>query len=822
MGDLSSIIGEMTLEEKASLLSGKTSWLTKPVERLMVNPVRLCDGPVGLRKQVTNGTSEMEGETIPAVCFPASVGTAASFNRSMMRDLGETLGKECRAEDVNILLGPGINIKRGPLCGRNFEYISEDPYLTAELASEYVEGVQSCGVGVSVKHFAVNNQENRRMLISAEVDERALREIYLSAFEAVIKRTRPWTVMCSYNKINGVYASENEWLLTDVLRKEWGFEGYVMSDWGAVSDRVAGVAAGLELEMPTSYGINDKKIVQAVKNGSLQEKTVDLALERIMKVHDRCITDQEKVPSYDKEKDHAAARRFAQESMVLLKNNGVLPLDPSEKIAVIGKMAEHPRFQGGGSSHVLAHRVTGFLDTVKKEYSQAKILYAKAYENAEDPLQDDLLFEAIAAASQAKAAILFTGLPDSFESEGYDRSHIDLPKSQNRLIEEICKVQPNTIVVLHNGSPVAMPWVRKAAAILEAYLGGEAVGEAQADILFGRVNPSAKLAETFPVFLEDCAFLPYFPGFQNTVEYRESIFVGYRYFDTAKIPVLFPFGHGLSYTDFMYSDIILDRDSWEDQHEIKVSCTITNTGSLAGAEVLQLYIISPKGKCFRPLQELKGFEKVYLEAGESKMAEFKLDARAFSYYDIQNEQFEVENGRYQIRIGASSRDIRLEKEVRLTACAITKQGIVTNLEPSHEVKRFPAYDSCDIKNVSNDEFEQLLGRKLSSRYKSLEEEITIDCCLEDASHTKWGKRIIKLARKLLKQGMSIGDGGMGESDISYYSILQMPFHSFYGIAGVELTQETIQCVVNLLNNRKVLPSLFGLLRVLPGKIRQIS
>ncbi len=822
MKDCMDTVKKMTLEEKVSCLSGKTSWLTKPIERLTIESVRLCDGPVGLRKQMPNEKSEIEGETIPAVCFPASAGTAASFNREMLYELGETLGNECRGEGIDILLGPAVNIKRGPLCGRNFEYISEDPYLTAELAVAYTDGVQSCGVGVSLKHFAVNNQENRRMVISAEVDERALREIYLQAFEAVVKRSRPWTVMCAYNKVNGVYASENPWLLTQVLRDEWGFDGYVMSDWGAVSNRPEGVKAGLEMEMPSSFGVNDRSVLKAVQEGRLKEEYVDLAVSRLLQIHEKCVSHKKTPSGYDKEKDHAAARRFASESMVLLKNNGVLPLDGTKKIAIIGKMAETPRFQGGGSSHVKAHRVTGFLEALKAEYGHVKFQYAKAYENAEEPLNEELLTQALSAARWADTAIIFTGLPDSFESEGYDRSHIELPKPQNELISRICSVQKDTVVVLHNGSPVAMPWITKAAAVLEAYLGGEAVGEAEADLLFGRINPSAKLAETFPVSLDDCAFHPYFPGYQNTVEYRESIFVGYRYFDTAKKNVLFPFGYGLSYTTFGYSNLNIDRSRWEEKHEVEVTCRVTNTGERAGAEVLQLYVVSPKGRCFRPMQELKGFEKVFLKAGESKLVMFLLDARAFSCFNIQSGQFEVENGRYLIRVGASSRDTRLYTEVRLTACAITKSGKIDALEAGAEPKRFPAYDSCDLGNISDEEFELLLGHKLSSRFRKEEEEITIDCCLEDAAHTKWGKRIIKLVGRLLKKGVSLGDGGMGDSDITYYSVLQMPFHSFYGMAGVELSEEIIGWLVNLLNNRKVASSLFGLLRTMPGKIKQLN
>ena len=595
--DIRAIISKMTLEEKAGMCSGADFWHTKAVERLGVPAVMVSDGPHGLRKQSDEADHLGINNSIKAVCFPAGCGTAASFNRELITMMGETIGNECQAEGVSVILGPAVNIKRSPLCGRNFEYYSEDPYLATEMAGALIKGVQSKNVGTSIKHFLANNQETRRMSSSSEVDERTLREIYLAAFEGAIREQKPWTVMCSYNKINGIYAAENREYLTKVLREEWGFDGYVVSDWGATNARVEDLAAGMDLEMPSSNGINDKLIVEAVKNGTLSEDVVDLACERILNIGYRFVENRDQNAVFDLDKDHETVRRIAEETIVLLKNDGILPLKEEDEIAFIGKYAKKPRYQGGGSSHINSHKVTSAWDVVEQ---LGNISYAQGFHDDKDEIEEALLQEAVEGASKAKVAVIFAGLPDAFESEGFDRSHMRIPNCQNELIARVVKVQPNTVVVLHNGSPVEMPWAKDVKGIIEAYLGGQAVGAACADILFGKVNPSAKLPETFPLKLEDNPSYLYYFGEKDKVEYKEGIFVGYRYYDTKKMDVLFPFGHGLSYTTFAYSNLRVNKSTITDQDNVTVSIDVTNTGNRVGKEVVQLYVRDVNSTVIRP------------------------------------------------------------------------------------------------------------------------------------------------------------------------------------------------------------------------------
>lgn len=710
--ELEELCAKMTLEEKAGLCSGSDFWHTKPVERLGIPAMMVSDGPHGLRKQKDEGDHLGVNDSIKAVCFPTGCTLAASFDRDLIREMGEALGTSCQAEGVGVILGPAVNIKRSPLCGRNFEYYSEDPYVAGEMAASYIDGVQSKQVGTSIKHFMANSQETRRMSSDSRVDERTMREIYLPAFETAVKKSKPWTVMCSYNRINGTYAAENKWLLTELLRDEWGFDGFVVSDWGAVNDRVAGVKAGLDLEMPSSFGVNDKLIVEAVKNGTLEEKVLDEAVIRILNIIYRYMEHRDQTAVFDRDAQHDLSRKAAEESLVLLKNEGVLPLKKEQKIAIIGQYAKKPRYQGGGSSHINSHKVSGMLDFVQ---DMENVTYAQGYDDrleeaadmadghadSIDPKREDtaktLLDEAVQAAKEAEVAVIFAGLPDSFESEGYDRKHMRMPDSQNTLIHEIAKVQPNTIVVLHNGSPVEMPWVDEVKGILEAYLGGEAVGEAEFNILFGNVNPSGKLAESFPLRLEDNPSYLYYIGEGDMTEYREGVFVGYRYYDTKKMQTLFPFGHGLSYTEFAYSNLRLEcggnaaaqsssakeqRNAQcvngdaaggeqgadgtlriKDTDHLTVSIDITNTGSMEGKEVVQLYVADEESSVIRPLKELKGFEKVSLKPGETKTVHFTLDARAFAYYHTELKEFFVESGIFNILVGSSSREIRGEGKV---------------------------------------------------------------------------------------------------------------------------------------------------------------
>ena len=660
MRDLKKIISQMTLEEKVGLCSGFDFWRLKSIERLGIPTVMLSDGPHGLRKQSDDAEYTDINNSIEAICFPSGVTTACSFDRDLLYRLGDILGEECQSENVAVLLGPAINIKRSPLGGRNFEYFSEDPYLTGELALMYIKGVQSHQVGTSLKHFACNNQESRRMTASSEVDERTLREIYLAGFEKAVKEAKPWTVMAAYNRVNGVFASESPYLLTDILRKEWGFTGYVVSDWGAVNDRIAGLKAGLDLEMPGSRGTNDKKIKRAIENHTLDEEILDQSVERILtKIFE--YVDNKKEVVFNKESHHQVARQLANESAVLLKNDGALPLSSTDcKIAFIGDFAKHPRIQGGGSSHIKAFKVSSALDAVSVV---CPVQFAQGFVTHIDETEPDLLNEAIELAKSSDVAVIFAGLPDAFESEAYDRQHMKLPNCQNELIEKVCAVQPNTIVVLHNGSPVEMPWVNKVNAILEMYLGGEAVGEATIDLLFGNVNPSGKLAETFPIRLEDNPSYLSYQVVDDKIYYDEKLFVGYRYYDTKEIPVLFPFGHGCSYTTFEYSHLVVNETSIRDDESLTLSFEVTNIGDVFGKEVVQLYVQDLTHSVIRPIKELKNFEKISLEPNETKIVTFTLSKRDFAYYETRISDWYVSTGNYRLLVGASSRDIRLQKTI---------------------------------------------------------------------------------------------------------------------------------------------------------------
>ena len=701
--DLAALIAQMTLEEKAQLCSGSDFWHSQGIERLEIPAVMLTDGPCGLRKQA--GASDHLGlnDSVTAISYPTGSCIACSFDRELLKESGEALGEECQAEDVAVLLGPAVNIKRSPLCGRNFEYFSEDPYLSGELAAAYIEGVQSKNVGTSLKHFAANSQEYRRMTSDSVVDERTLREIYLPAFETAVKRGQPWTVMCSYNRLNGEYLSENHRLLTEILRDEWGFEGLVVSDWGAVSDRPRGVAAGMDLEMPGDGRENTQKIIAAVENGSLSEEALDRAVERILKMVYQYVEHRKPNQEFRYERDHEKARKIAAESMVLLKNDGVLPLDKKQKVAFLGAFAKTPRFQGGGSSHVKSYRVTGALEAAKG----LQVSYAPGYPLDRMEPDEQLLKEAAALAKEAQCAVLFVGITDAMESEGFDRRDLKMPPCQQKLIEEVSKVQPNTVVVVHCGAPVEMPWLDSVKAVLYDYLGGEAVGEAVADLLFGDKNPCGKLAETFPLRLEDNPSYLYYFGEKDRVEYREGIFVGYRYYDKKQMPVLFPFGHGLSYTSFAYSGLKLSRSAMKDTDELTVSLKVKNTGSRPGKEIVQLYVKDEESVVLRPEKELKGFEKVELAPGEEKEVSFTLGKRAFAFYDIALKDWRVESGAFSILIGKSSRDIQL--------CGTVQVESTTEVKPVYTINSAMGDVLADPKG------RQMLSKALESLSSSMGE-----------------------------------------------------------------------------------------------------
>lgn len=659
------LIQAMTLEEKASLCSGLDHWHTKPIPRLNIPAIMVADGPHGLRKQAEEYENLGIGTSVPASCFPTASTLAATWNQALIHQVGIALAEECLENQVSVILGPGVNIKRSPLCGRNFEYFSEDPFLAGEIASSFIQGVQSQGVGTSLKHFAANNQEYRRLTIDALVDERTLREIYLPAFEAAVKQAQPWTVMCSYNRLNGVYSSENPRLLTEILKREWGFKGVVVSDWGAVNERVAGLRAGLELEMPSSHGFNDVKIVAAVKDGTLDEAVLDRAVERLLNLIFKGHENLRQGYVFSREAHQQLAREAAAEGIVLLKNEGgILPLQPQAKIAVLGEFARTPKFQAFGSSQINPTRVENALDELERALGR-KLPFAPGYSLSSDDVDTALIEEARQAASGADVVLVFAGLTDEYEAEGYDREHMRLPASHIALIEAAAQANPNLVVVLNNGAPVEMPWAHQAQAILEAYLSGQAGGAAAADILLGKVNPSGKLAESFPLKLEDNPSYANFPQGPVTVEYRENLFVGYRYYDSAAKEVLFPFGHGLSYTSFAYSDIQVDKPEFDADEEVRVSLKVKNSGTLPGKEVVQLYVQDDSASVWRPVKELKGFEKVALAPGEEKEVIFNLGQRAFAFYNPLAQTWRVEPGRFHILVGASSRDVRLSAVVTL-------------------------------------------------------------------------------------------------------------------------------------------------------------
>ncbi|PHD59500.1 glycosyl hydrolase [Bacillus toyonensis] len=678
--DIKKIISEMTLEEKASLCSGLDFWNTKGIERLGIPSIMVTDGPHGLRKQAEGADHLGIYNSIPSTCFPSAVGLASTWNKDLIHEVGVALGEECQAEHVGVLLGPGANIKRSPLCGRNFEYFSEDPYLSSQMAINHVKGVQSQGIGTSLKHFAANNQEHRRMSVDAIVDERTLREIYLASFEDVIKEAQPWTVMSAYNKVNGEYASENNYLLHDILKDEWGFEGFVVSDWGAVNERVASLANGLELEMPSGFGIGEKKIIDAIHCGELSVEKLDQAVERLLYIIFKAYDNQLENATYSKDMHHQLAREVASESMVMLQNeDSILPLKKEGTVAVIGEFAKQPRYQGGGSSHINPTKLASIFEELEMVSGEkTNILFAQGYDLASDDVDENLINEAKKIAESADTAVLFVGLPDHYESEGFDRKHLQMPENHVQLIEAIAEVQSNIVVVLSNGAPIEMPWIGKVKGILEGYLGGQALGGAIADLLFGDANPSGKLAETFPEVLSDNPSYLNFPGEGDKVEYKEGVFVGYRYYDAKNIEPLFPFGFGLSYTNFEYSKLSISKNEIKDTDTVSVLVNVKNAGSIAGREIVQLYIKDVESSMIRPEKELKGFEKIELQPGEEKTVSFTLNNRSFAYYNVEMKDWHVETGEFEILVGKSSREIVLQDNIFVQSTTIIKKTVHRN------------------------------------------------------------------------------------------------------------------------------------------------
>ena len=795
MEDLKEILGKLTLEEKAGLCSGKDYWLLKSVERFGIPNIMVADGPHGLRKQPDSAENVGVNVSKPSTCFPTACATASSWDRNLLHSIGQAIADECLKEKVSVILGPGANIKRSPLCGRNFEYFSEDPYLSGEISAAFIEGVQSKGVGTSLKHFAANNQEDYRMTINAVIDERALREIYLSGFETAVKKAKPWTIMCSYNKLNGALNSENKWLLTDVLRDEWGYEGLVMSDWGSVNERVEGVKAGLDLEMPGGVAHNDKKIVEAVKNGTLDMKDLDKAVLRVLELIKKASEKIKENYDFDIKKNHELARKAAAQSAVLLKNNdNLLPLNKSSKIAVIGEMAKRPRYQGSGSSLINPSKLDNAYDSMKAQGIEFQ--YAQGYSYMSDTTDEKLINEACDKAKDAEIVIVFAGLTPLYESEGYDREHARLPENQNILIDRLLNVNPKLAVVLAGGSPVEMPWADRVSSILNMYLSGQAGGSAVIDLLFGDVNPSGKLAETYPVKYSDMASSKYFPEGPRTVEYRESIYVGYRYFDTAKKPVLFPFGHGLSYTAFEYSDLGVSSENITDKDTLTVSFKVKNTGKVAGAEVAQLYVHDVESTVFKAEKELKGFEKIFLQPGEEQKVELTLDKRSFAYYSVKNKDWCVESGEYEILVGSSSRDIRLTK--------------VINISSDYKELDYPAdklkgyYIKDGQLDTSDEAFTALYGSELPTKIRPSKELYTWSSTINDMRGTLIGKIIYKKGMEEMKRQVPGDDeNAILAQNMNIRMLPQAPLRNIVSMNGNVFSAEMADALLFILNGKRI-------------------
>lgn len=665
--DINSLLTQLTLAEKASLTSGSAFWYTTPVDRLGIPRIMVSDGPHGLRAQPGEGDHVGLGGSLPATCFPTASAIASSWNPDLLHRIGTALGREARACHLSVILGPGINMKRSPLCGRNFEYFSEDPFLAGELAVGIVDGIQSQGVGVSVKHFAANNQEDDRLRVDAQVDERTLREIYLPAFERVVKASAPWTIMCSYNKINGLSASENPWLLTEVLRGEWGFQGVVVSDWGAVYHRAPALLAGLDLEMPPAPG-SPGAVVAAVQSGELPEHVLDTRVRAVLKLVTKGMPVLELDESFDEDAHHALAREAAAESIVLLKNDGTLPLARDASIAVIGEFARTPRFQGAGSSQVNPTRLDAVQDELAAVYGD--VPFAAGYGIGETANDATLLAEAIDTATSADTVIMLLGLPGADESEGFDRTHMNLPANQLAALRAVSAANPDVVVVLVNGSTVLLDTVTPhATALLEAWLGGQAGGAAIVDVLTGRVNPSGRLAESIPHRLEDNSSYLNFPGDSQVVRYGEGLFIGYRGYDMCGQDVAFPFGFGLSYTTFELSQLEVTTSGSVSDGNLAATVTVvvTNTGQATGAEVVQVYVRDPESSVRRPVRELKGFGKVELQPGESQRVSVTLDQRAFSFWSLLHHRWVVESGEFTVEVGRHSRDLPLSQTVAVDA-----------------------------------------------------------------------------------------------------------------------------------------------------------
>ncbi len=774
------IINKMTLEEKISLCSGENFWRTKAFEHHNIPSIMLADGPHGIRKQ--EGESDHLGvnNSKKATCYPTAAAVGCSWDRKLVAKVADTLAKEASYENISVLLGPGINIKRNPLCGRNFEYFSEDPYLTGELGSAFVSAVEKNGISTSLKHFAANNQEHKRFESDSILDDRTLHEIYLSGFEKVIKEAKPSTVMCSYNKINGTQMSDNALILNDILRKKWGFDGLVVTDWGGMNDRIEAFKAGTDLEMPGGANYFDNEVVKAVNNGILNENYIDKSVNRILELVFR---DKNVVNSIDYEEHHSIAKEAAEKSAVLLKNDdSLLPLSKDKSIAIIGMMADTIRYQGAGSSRINPFKLTNVLNSLSE--SSLTYSYSKGY-HKDGSTTEELINDAIKTAKKCEVAVVFAGLPDIYESEGFDRDSLAMPIGHVKLIEEVAKANENTVVVLMAGSVIEMPWITKVKSVLHMHLSGQAVGGAIMDLLTGKVNPSGKLTETYPISYNDVPSATFYRGDGYQAQYREGIYVGYRYYDKANKDVLFPFGHGLSYASFSYSNIKCERtcNNWV------INVTVKNEGSVYGEEIAQLYISDLQNGVHKPINELKGFEKIGLKPGEKEEIEFKLNERSIAYYDADEKDWRIQNGKYEIKVGSSSRDIRLKTEIEYT------EGIDPKTPAS-----LTWYDNLKGP-ITQTSFEDSLGYKIKPVKKNKRGQYTLDDSIIDMQDSRIMRIVYKSIRKEIGKTYGGPDDDNPSFKMSVISATEVPMKNLVIVSSGTMKKHVAVGLIHMANRR---------------------
>ena len=790
----------MTLEEKCHLLSGRDFWQTQSVRRLGIENMTLSDGPHGIRKQEGAGDQLGLGGSLPATCYPTAATMANSWDPVLGEELGRHLGAEAAAQDVCVLLGPGLNIKRSPFCGRNFEYFSEDPYLAGKMAAGYIRGIQANGVSACPKHFAANNTELRRMASDSVMDERTLREIYLTNFEIAVTEGHPKSIMSSYNMVNGVYANENAHLLQEILRDTWGFDGFVVSDWGANNDFVEGVRAGSHLEMPSTGGDGPRQLMRAVADGRISEDEVDVRVDELLDVmlSTRKAVDARKGKPFDVEAHHAFAQKASEQSIVLLKNeDNILPLKPGSKVAVIGEFAQKARYQGAGSSVVNCTKLDHTMDVIGN-FDLDVVGFEAGYPR-HGALDVAMMQKAAELAKKADYVLLYLGLDEISESEGLDRSTLALPQCQIETLKAVSDANPNVILILSAGSNVEMPWIDQCKAIVHGYLCGQAGASAVLKVLLGEVNPSGKLSESYPIKYEDCSSAPYFPAKERTVEYREGLYVGYRYYDTAKVPMLFPFGFGLSYTTFDYSALkVSDKEA---------TFTLTNTGSMDGAEVAQLYVHAKNPSVYRPAKELKGFTKVFLKAGESKTVTIALDDKAFRYWNDKTGKFEIDGSEYEILIGASVADIRLSGSVRVKG---------TDAPACEDLTKLPSYTTGRIKGVGDEEFRQLLGHSIPDG--SWSGTIRANDAIAQLYYAKSLKArfVWSIMNGMLKKSIE-----KGEPDLNITFIYNMPIRAIGKMAGGLCSQEMCEGILDIINGHGIC-FCKGFCKIIGGFVKQLG